>query len=130
MPVTGQWYVITVRKNVNSPFTVQVSQMPFPQGALKDSGPYATRALAQTAADKLKAMPVPGAPGLTNPLGGIDAVGHFFANLTDRNTVIRIVEVLIGIVLITGASLKLAENTQAGKAVKAAIPKAVKATLL
>ncbi len=110
----GGWYVITVRKTPQTPFTVQVSQQPFPSGpgvtALQDSGPYATQAQAQAAASTLTHEIVPGIP----------AAG----STPDWQTLlVRIGEVLLGIVLIGIGLARItgAQNTISAIA-KARIP--------
>lgn len=61
--------------------------------------------LDQTSADLAKA----------NPLSGLDAIGNFFNLLTDRQTLMRLAEGAIGIMLIVVAIAKLADGTQTGK---------------
>ena len=100
------WYVITVRKNPQSPFTVQVSRKPFPAGALVDSGPYKTQAEADAAAAKLRSAPVPGTPvpGIPNPFSWIGAVSHwvgdFVLSVTDVHMWISVGWILLGAMLV------------------------------
>jgi hypothetical protein len=43
---------------------------------------------------------IPGAGSITNPLGGINAIGDFFNRLTQPNTWIRVGEVVAGLLLV------------------------------
>ncbi len=99
----GGWYVITIRRNPQSPFTVQVSQKPFPPGALVDSGPYATQAAAEAAAQKLRTAPVPGTP-IPNPFSWVGAVAHWIGDavlhVTDVNMWISVGWILLGLLLV------------------------------
>ena len=87
----GQWYVITIRQTPQTPFTVEVSQKPFPSGAgitaLEDSGPYATKTEAQAAASKLTHEIVPGIPALGSAPDW-------------QKLMVQIGEVLLGLILI------------------------------
>jgi hypothetical protein len=51
-----------------------------------------------------------------NPLSGLAAIGNFFNLLTQRQTLIRIAEGVIGLGLIVVGLAKLAEGTPIGKA--------------
>jgi hypothetical protein len=123
----GAWYVITIRRTPQTPFTVEVAQKPFPSGsgitALQDSGPYATQAEAQAAADKLKKAPIPGL--VNSPLSGI---GGFLANLSSGNLWLRLAEGAIGLILLAIGLSTLLKGTPAGDAagtVTKAIPKVI-----
>lgn len=50
-----------------------------------------------------------------NPLSGLDAIGNFFNLLTQRQTLIRIAEGVLGLLLVVAAIAKLADGTPAGK---------------
>jgi hypothetical protein len=102
------WYVIREPAQAHGvPGKVTVSQKPFPPGSTIVSGPYNTQADAQQAAG----TGLPKLPNIPNPLSGVDAIGHFFSNLTDRATVIRIAEVFLGIGLIWIGVLALARDS-------------------
>jgi hypothetical protein len=117
---SGGWYVITYRKTPQDPFTVQVSQKPFPPGqALVDSGPYATQAAAEAAAQKLRTAPVPGT-SIPNPFSWVGAVAHwigdFALHITDAPMWISIGWITLGAILIfSGIMLWLKIPQQAGK---------------
>ncbi len=114
------WYVVTIRRTPQTPFTVEVMQKPFPSGAgvtvlidhtggVSGSG-YATQAEAQAAADQYKNQIVP----------GVKALG---STPDWQQLMVRIGEALLGIVLI---GIGLARITGAQNAVssiaKARIP--------
>jgi hypothetical protein len=60
---------------------------------------------------------------LPNPLSGLEAIGHFFAMLTERQTLQRIAEGMLGLVLIVVAVAKLAEGTKTGQMAKSVATK-------
>lgn len=99
-------------------------------------GPYATEAQAKTAQAPAGSPenPVSGAvkasgdnPSGTTPLSGIDAIGHFFSNLSQRGFWIRIAKVGIGIVMIVVGLSKLTGAGSKIEAVAAKIPPIVPA---
>lgn len=108
----GGWYVITFRAKPTDPFTVEVSQKPFPAGqALIDSGPYATQAEAQAAAQKLQSAPIPGT-GIPNPFSWVGAVAHwigdFVLSLTDVHMWISLGWIVLGgLMVLVGLNLWL-----------------------
>jgi len=60
------------------------------------------------------------AQGAGSPLHGIEAVGNFFNTLTQKNTWIRVGEVLAGLILLYVGLNALAQNTAVGNASQAA----------
>jgi hypothetical protein len=71
---------------------------------------------------------IPGSPTLSNPLGGINAIGDFFNRLTQPNTWIRVGEVAAGILLVylgLSATMRGTEAQRAVQSVKHAGKKAV-----
>ncbi len=130
MPRGPAWYVITTAPGAHGvPGHVTVSQKPFPIGAKEIQGPFATKAEALKAANAIFPGGTTGsgvAHQAGDDLAGIAAIGHFFANLTDRQTVVRIAEVTLGMALIVVGLAKLMENTEAGKALRSAIPAVAK----
>lgn len=82
-------------------------------GVTVAAGPFATKAKAQAWINAQGQLHLPSLPGLS----GVDAIGHFFANLTDRATVIRIAEVLLGMGLLLVGGLALVKDTSAGQVI-------------
>jgi hypothetical protein len=107
--------------------TIQRQSNPLYAAALKGSGwlgPF-TWAQAKGAAAGLAATAptVPGAPagggdGITNPLGGIAAIGDFFNRLTQPNTWIRVGEVVAGLLLVYLGLNAVMRDTSAGNAIQ------------
>ena len=98
------------------------------------AGPFKTKAEALVKAAQLNGggtgvvtpiKPPVHIPNPLAPLAGIDAIGHFFANLTDRQTVVRIAEVLIGGGLIWIAVAHLLVSTKSGKKIASAASGAI-----
>jgi hypothetical protein len=129
---TGGWYVITFRAKPTDPFTVRVSQKPFPAGqSLIDSGPYATQLEAAAAAAKLRTalIPhVPTPPTPTSPFTPIASVGDFFHRLTEKETWIRVGEVALGGILVYAGVRALSSGTAVSSAAKSVTKPAKKAT--
>jgi hypothetical protein len=119
----GGWYVITTRHLPphQTPFHVIVSQKPFPgppqSQSLEVSGPYNTQAEAQTAANNY-------IHSRNNP-GGIpvSGVAGWLSGLNLENWVLRIGEILLGIVLIgVGIARITGAQNFVSQVVKAKIP--------
>jgi|SRR5271166_2693411 len=103
----GSWYVVSEQVGTGKVTVTNylAAQKPFPQNATEVSGPYATRAEANAAANtqKLKAISapsLPSLPSLPNPLAGLSSIGDFFGRLTQASTWVRVGEVILGLVLI------------------------------
>lgn len=98
-------------------------------------GPFQTRAAAQTyknAIGKGAIVPPTGTPivgnvHVPNPLSGLQAIGKFFADLSQANTWIRLAEGLLGLALI---AVGLAKITNADTTLKKAAKTAVKVAAL
>ncbi len=124
-PAPGRpwWAVLTLTsKFAPSGRVVQSASKPVAAPGQTVEGPFATRALAMAALHG----PVAGGPPHISPpnlLGGIDAVGHFFANLTDRQTVVRVAEVTLGMLLLLIGAAALVKDTPMGKAIYSAAMK-------
>jgi hypothetical protein len=116
----GGWYVITWRPDPTTPFSVLVSQRPFPKGlALIDKGPFATQAAAQAWANTFKNSIVPGATNVQNPLTGIQSIGDFFGRLAEPATWVRVGEVVIGALALAIGMYMMVKDTGPVKATKA-----------
>jgi hypothetical protein len=89
-------------------------------------GPYATKALAQSAANAATstATSTEFNPSLPNPLSGVDAIGAFFNKLGEANTWIRVGKVIIGgLLLVVGlVHITGADNAIASAARKVPLP--------
>jgi hypothetical protein len=109
-----------------------------PPGAGNTNG-YSNRLLASAAAARYNANPqpsagpaqapsdltgpggkIPGAPSITNPLGGIAAIGDFFNRLTQPNTWIRVGEVVAGLLLVWVGFNAITRDTAVGKGIQSA----------
>lgn len=88
------------------------------------TGPY-TYAQAKTAASAEAATGNPAIPGslpagIGPNLGGVAAIGDFFNRLTEKNTWIRVGEVIAGLILVYIGINALLRDTAAGSAIQSA----------
>jgi len=81
-------------------------------------GPYKTKAAATAAAaNQSSAPPGSSAAGAAGAkVSSLGQIGSFFGALTQKNTWIRVAEVLLGAALLIIGLAKLASGTEAGKA--------------
>ncbi len=101
----GQWWVISVPTSARGSPKGEVSQKPFPAGAVVISGPYKTRAEAVAALAKGPAgqtgLPVPSIP---NPFSWVGAVAHWIGDAvlhaTDVHMWISIGWIVLGLWLV------------------------------
>jgi hypothetical protein len=115
--------------------TIQRQANPLLAAALKTSGwlgPYTWAEAKSVANSPGLTIPVPGMPGsenvtvptsgvgISNPLGGVAAIGDFFNRLTQPNTWIRVGEVLAGLVLIWIGLNALTKDTAVGRGIQSA----------
>ena len=96
-------------------------------------GPYATQTQAQAQANELNGIAQTGAAAgekaagaAGNPLAGLQDIGSFFDLLGQRQTWIRVAEVVVGLLLVGTAVSHLAANTQAGQTIIATGKQAAK----
>ena len=114
---SGRWYVVTIRRSPQTPFTVEVMQKPFPSGSgitvmidhtggVSGAG-YPTQAAAEAAARGYKSQLVPGIQSSALGIGGITSVlSAFYTNLTDGKMWRSVGWLALGIVfLVTGLYL-------------------------
>jgi hypothetical protein len=115
--------------------TIQRQANPLAAAALKATGwlgPYTWAQAKAVANNPGLTIPVPGMPGsenvtvptstagIPNPLAGTAAIGDFFNRLTQKNTWIRVGEVLAGLVLIWIGLNALTRDTAVGRGIQSA----------
>jgi hypothetical protein len=135
IPATGITPNQKAHAQVEGPMTAAQYQSRFgdPNNGVNPAGGFSNQLAAQSAANKYNANPgqfgvnapgiAPGvnAPGLGNPLTGINAVGDFFQRLTQPATWIRVGEFVAG-----GLLLFIALNAMTRGPVRSATGKTVK----